>query len=103
MEINECVELGFDNTYIVLKNKCSDKIYVARVEIVYYVTAFPGEPEVGERARRVRRRIEERIRVERSIEPKGVVKVYFGPTENIEEVWVIAGPSNKDLRKVKVK
>ena len=101
--LNECITIGKEDTYIVIHNKCSNDIYIARIEVAYYITGLTTEP--GEKSgehKRVRRRIEEKIRVNDVVKGRDQKRVYFGPTENIEEIWVVAGLSRDDLRKIKV-
>ncbi len=100
--LSECIKARTDDAYIVISNKCSNDVYVARIEIVYYVTGITTEPsEKSGEHRRVRRRIEEKIRVNDIVKGGDEKRVYFGPTENIEEIWIVAGLSRDDLRKIK--
>jgi len=102
MNLAECISVRLEEPNIVLVNNCHQKVYVEYIGVEYYVTSFPAEPEIKERHRAVKRKIEEKIKIREWIEENKPIKLYFGTVSGIEQVSLAAGYSQEDLRLIRI-
>ncbi len=97
----ECLNLSRTGTELIIENECDHSLRLEAVEVKYYVTgalAYKAKRE-EEALKRARRIITERITVGKELKPNTRISLYFGITENIEEVVAeVTLPSGRKLR-----
>ncbi len=83
-----CLSYRLDGPYIIVDNACGESIKLEAVEVRYYVTVRVEE-SVEEGPSSARREISERLSLGKRLPPGGSVDIYFGPVENIVEVYAV--------------
>ncbi|MET1128959.1 MAG: hypothetical protein ABWW70_06545 [Thermoproteota archaeon] len=89
--IAECIRYIAEEPYIVLVNACDEAFNVRFIDVEYTIAVrsetTPEDKRGMEHA--ARKRITERVRVDKKLQPGTKLSLYFGPTRNIEEVYVV--------------
>ena len=97
--LRECMSYRVDGPYIVIVNNCKEQVKLRAIEVKYYVNvAKGGAPASDPEVQTVRKEIAERMTVDKHIEPGSRLEVYFGPIENIGEVYAVIDYDDKQYR-----
>ncbi|ALL01108.1 hypothetical protein Pyrde_1060 [Pyrodictium delaneyi] len=89
-KLRGCILYSVDGPYIIVVNKCSETLKVHAIEVKYYITVTRSETTSTElEPQTIRKEITERITVDQTIESNSRLEIYFGPIENIDEVYAI--------------
>lgn len=89
-KLRECVFYSVDGPYIIVVNKCDEKLKVYAIEVKYYITVTRSETTLTEfEPQTTRKEITERITVNQTVESNSRLEIYFGPIKNIDEVYAI--------------
>ncbi|KSW12327.1 hypothetical protein CF15_06180 [Pyrodictium occultum] len=95
----ECMYYRVEGPYIVVVNGCKEGLDLKAVEVKYSVRVLKSEHLSGEvEAKTIRREITERITLGRRVAPGSSVEIYFGPVEDLDEVYAIIAVGDREYR-----
>ncbi|MET1102137.1 MAG: hypothetical protein ABWW69_06670 [Pyrodictiaceae archaeon] len=85
----ECIEVRIAPPNIMVVNNCDSRVFVDKIDVKYYVTGLTRIPSrSNEEVKRFKRRIMEQLSIGKSLEPSESLRIYFGPVESIEEIYL---------------
>ena len=97
--LRECMSYRVDGPYIVIVNNCKEQVKLRAIEVKYYVNVARSEAPTSDlEVQTVRKEITERMTVDKHVEPGSRLEVYFGPIENIDEVYAVIDYDDEQYR-----
>lgn len=97
--LRECMSYRVDGPYIVVVNNCQEQVKLRAIEVKYYVNVARGETLTSDlEVQTVRKEITERMTVDKHVEPGSRLEIYFGPIENIDEVYAVIDYNDEQYR-----
>ncbi len=96
--IRSCLGYRFEDSFLVIENKCRESFELRAVIVNYYVTVKREESAYEQERLAARREISERISVGKRLAPGGSIEIYFGPVENIVSVYVVVEYAGGEYR-----